>query len=182
MTLIIVALTAIVSIAAFNNRQIFYKLLLNPFQVYHRKEWYRLFSHGLIHADWTHLIINMIVLWSFGSSVEYYLDSNFLFLLLYVSAILISTSNTIRKYKDNANYDSVGASGGVSAIVFASIYFDPFRNIYFYFAIPIPGIVFAALYLGYSYYMSKKNSDNINHDSHFIGAVIGIIFPFILGY
>lgn len=182
MTIIVVAITVIVSIVAFNNREIFHKLLLNPYQVYHRKQWYRLFSHGLIHADWTHLIINMIVLWSFGSSVEYYFNSNFLFLVLYISAIVISTFSTIRKYKDNAQYDSVGASGGVSAIVFASIYFNPLRDIYFYFAIPIPGIVFAGLYLGYSYYMSKKSADNINHDAHFIGAVFGILFPLVLGF
>lgn len=190
MTLILIAITSIVSIMAFNRRDLMAKMQFNPYQTYHRKEWHRLISHGFLHADYTHLIINMIVLFSFGSSVErtfnqleaagHMSQPRVYFVALYLGAILVSSLTTLKKHKDNYWYNAVGASGAVSAVVFTHIFFAPWSKLYLYFLIGIPGIVFGPLYLAYSYYMSKKNADMINHDAHFIGAVFGFLFPLLI--
>jgi len=190
MTIFIIIITSLISIVAFGNRELFEKLQLNPYKVYHKKEWYRLISHGFLHADWVHLIINMIVLLSFGNAVENIFKQLaakgiiqspvLVFVLLYFISMIAATLTSVFKQKDNAWYNSVGASGAVSAVIFTSIFFQPLARLYLYAVIPIPGIVFGVLYLGYSHYMSKKGGDNINHDAHFIGAVVGFIFPLFL--
>jgi membrane associated rhomboid family serine protease len=192
MTFFILAITAAISILAFNNRELFNKLQFNPYQVYHRKQWYRLISHGFVHGGWLHLIINMLVFWSFGISVQRIFDVLALegiirfpvlnFGILYFGGIVIASLSSLRKHRDNSYYNSVGASGAVSAVVFVSIFFDPWHKIYFYGIIGIPGIILGIGYLIYSYIMSKKSSDHINHDAHFLGAVWGFIYPLILDY
>jgi membrane associated rhomboid family serine protease len=190
MTVFIVIFTSIISILAFSRPELMYKLQFNPFQVHHRKQYYRMLTHGLLHADWIHLIINMLVLLSFGTAVEHYFERlesmgslkfpGLMFILLYGGAVVISSFTTLRKYRDNSRYNSVGASGGVSAVIFTSIFFAPWQNLLLYAIIPVPGILFGVLYLAYSHYMSKKASDNINHDAHFIGAVYGLVFPLFI--
>lgn len=192
MTYIIIAFTVIVSIAAFRSSEFFSKFQFNAYQIYHRKEWYRLLTHGFLHANWTHLIVNMLVLFIFGPVVEKYF-SHFLapgaigahrliFLLFYLVAIALSSLLSLYKQRNNAWYNSVGASGAVSAIIFSYIFFNPWKMLYIYGLLPVPGIIMGAIYLIYSQYMSKRNIDNINHDAHFIGAVFGFIFPIILDY
>ncbi len=190
MTILLIVITSAISIISFNRRDIFDKLQLNPYAVYHKKEWYRIISHGFVHADWVHLFVNMFVLFSFGKAVESIFaqlaasgiikSPTLSFVLLYFASMIFATVTSIAKQKDNHWYNSVGASGAVSAVVFTSIFFQPLANLYFYAVIPIPGIVFGVLYLGYSHYMSKKGKDNINHDAHFIGAVFGFLFPLFL--
>jgi membrane associated rhomboid family serine protease len=188
MTIILLCVTCLVSILAFNNDQLFFKLQFNPYQVYHRKEYYRLVSHAFIHADWMHLIVNMIVLYSFGTNVEayfgYYIEKygSGWFMFMYLAAIVFASVTTLKKHKDNPLYNSVGASGAVSAVLFCSIFFDPWSKINLYFAIPIPAILFGMGYLIYSQYMSKRNMDNINHDAHFIGAIFGFLFPLLIKF
>ena len=186
-TLIIVLVTSVFSIVAFNNRELFYKYQLNPYQVVHKKQLHRIISHAFLHSNWVHLIVNMLVLYSFGSVVEQYFLHYFQFpvlsfLLLYIGGIIIATGTTIIKFKNQHWYNAVGASGAVSAIVFSSIFFDPWNKIYLYGIIGIPGILTGILYLVYSYYMSKKDNENINHDAHFLGAIYGLLFPVILDY
>ncbi|HYX09001.1 MAG TPA: rhomboid family intramembrane serine protease [Bacteroidales bacterium] len=190
MTIAIVIITSIISIIAFNNPDLFARLQFNPYQVYHRKEFYRLFTHAFLHADWIHLIVNMLVLFSFGMAVEGYFDQlaaggylahpKLSYLILYVSSVIISSLVTLFKHKDNAWYNSVGASGAVSAVLFTSIFFAPMHKVLFYAILPIPGIIFGVLYLIYSQYMSRRNRDNINHDAHFVGAVFGFIYPLFI--
>ncbi|PLX19386.1 MAG: rhomboid family intramembrane serine protease [Marinilabiliales bacterium] len=190
MTILLIIITSAISIIAFNRRDIFDKLQFNPYSVYHKKEWYRIITHGFLHADWVHLFVNMFVLYFFGGSVENYfkqLAANGIikspvlsFILLYFVSMIFATVTTLAKQKDNQWYNSVGASGAVSAILFTHIFFSPLQKLYLYFVIPIPGIVFGVLYLGYSHYMSRKGKDNINHDAHFIGAVFGFLFPLLL--
>ena len=189
MTIPIIILTVLVSALSFQNQTWFNKLKLNPYRFYYKKEWTRILSHGFIHADWVHLLVNMFVLYSFGRSVEYYFSelkvAGYLsipilhFLLLYFGGIVFSSIPSILKQKNNEWYNSVGASGGVSAIVFASIFFAPLHILYLYF-IPIPGIVFGILYLAYSHYMSKRNRDNINHEAHITGAIYGFLYPLVI--
>lgn len=189
-TLSIIAVTCIVSIIAFNNRSMFDKLLLSPYRVMHQKEYYRIITHGFLHADWIHLLVNMFVLWSFGLGLskwfnllqaeEIITSTTQHFLTIYLGGIIISSLSSIVKNKNNYYYSSVGASGAVSAVVFATIFFEPWQPLYLFAAIPIPGIIFGLAYLLYSHYMSKKGGDNINHDAHFYGAVFGFIYPVLI--
>ncbi|MDA3781494.1 MAG: rhomboid family intramembrane serine protease [Bacteroidales bacterium] len=190
MTIFIIIITSIISILAFYNKEIMRRSQLNPYQIYHKKQWYRVITHGFVHADWTHLFVNMFVLYSFGKAVENIfsqLSNNGIiqsttisYLILYFVGMILATIPSIIKQKDNHWYNSVGASGAVSAVIFTSIFFQPLAPLYFFAVLPIPGIVFGILYLAYTHYMSKKGGDNINHDAHFIGAIFGFIFPIIL--
>lgn len=183
-TFVLIIITCLVSIFCFSNRKWFDRLEFNAYQIVRRKQYYRLFSHGFVHANWTHLLINMIVFFSFGQAVEnYYLryaaGGIWTYLALYFLALPMSSLLTLRMHYNNPYYNAVGASGAVNAIVFAFVFLDPWSKLYLFFAIPIPGIVFGILYLWYSYVMSKKENDGIGHDAHFLGAVWGIFFTAI---
>lgn len=186
MTIYIIIATVIISLVCFNNHSLNAKLIFNPYLVKHHNEWYRMVSSGFQHADFLHLFINMFVLLSFGSAVEDYYalafgaHGNWVFLLLYISSIFAANVSTLYKYQNNSAYNALGASGAVSAVVFTSILFNPFNKIYLYGIIGLPGILLGIIYLGYSYYMSKKQNDNINHEAHFYGAVYGILFTLAL--
>ncbi len=181
--ILIIAICAI-SIAGFNQVELIYKYQFNAWQIKHRKEYVRLISHGFFHSGWMHLLINMFVLYSFGDAVIFYFsrslpgNSNLLFILFFLSAIVFSSLYSFGKEKDNYNYNAIGASGAVSAVVFASILYNPYGIIYLYF-IPVPGILLGIGYLVYSKIMAKRNVDNIGHDAHFWGAVYGLLFPIL---
>lgn len=186
-TISILVITSIVSIASFSNRDLYRRLLFNAYDIKHFRNGYRFLSYTLVHADWIHLLINMMVLFSFGRVVEAYYGVVFgtkgilYYILLYVGGTALSTTPAYGKYKDDYSYSAVGASGAVSAVVFASIIFDPLNKIYlFMIPIGIPAIIFGILYLVYSWYMAKKNVDNIGHDAHFWGAVFGFAFTLIM--
>lgn len=185
-TIMLIIIISLVSIMAFNQQGIMAQFQFNAFQVVHRKQYYRLLSHALVHANWEHLLVNMIVLFSFGTVVEHYFHLNFgsngtfYYLALFIGSVVFSSLSSLIKQRNNYYYNAVGASGAVSAILFAAIFFDPWAKIYFFGILPIPGIIFGVLYLYYSYYMSKKNVDNIGHDAHFLGATIGFITPVLI--
>lgn len=186
MTIILIAITVAVSFAAFNNPKLMDMLQFNASKIVHKKEYHRLITHAFVHANWEHLFVNMIVLFSFGQVIEEFLKYYFgdkhiiYFFLLYFGGILFSNVYALVKHRNNYFYNSVGASGAVSAVLFAAIFFNPWGQILFFFILPIPGIIFAALYLVYSYQMSVKQKDNVAHDAHFLGAVYGFIFPVLL--
>jgi membrane associated rhomboid family serine protease len=144
-------------------------------------EYYRLLSSGFIHADWMHLIFNMLALFLFGRYVESYfasMDKHFLFIILYLGGIIAASLPSFIKHRNDGYYRSLGASGGVAAVLFSFVYFAPWEIIYVWF-IPIPAIIAAVGYLVYSAYMSRKGRDAVNHDAHFWGAVYGFIFTLI---
>jgi membrane associated rhomboid family serine protease len=188
----ILILTVLISIFAFNRNDLAGKLRFNAYLIYHKKQWYRMLTHGLVHAGWMHLIINMLVFYSFGISVFQIFTSlheagisgspGVIFLMLYLGGLIFSSLLTLYKYRNIPTYNAVGASGAVSAIVFTSIFFDPWRKIYFYGVIGLPGILLGLAYLFYSWYMGKRDTDNINHDAHFTGALFGLLFPILLDY
>ncbi len=189
MTLLLIVITVVISVLSFNNDELFSRLQFNAYQIIHKKEFYRLISHGFIHAGWWHLFVNMFVLYFFGSSVESILNQLaaqgllkypiFVFLLFYFIAMIFATSISLFRHKDNPWYNSVGASGAVSAVLFFSIFFNPWQMIGVYF-IPVPGIIFAILYVVYSHYQSKRGGDSVAHDAHLLGAVFGFIFPLFI--
>lgn len=181
-----IGVTVLVSYMAFQNHDLAVKLQFNAAKVIHQKQYYRLFSHAFVHAGWSHLLVNMFVLYFFGQGIEQYLGYYFgnkataYFLLLYFGGILASNIWSLIKQKNNYYYNAVGASGAVSAMLFAYIFFNPWEKIYLFAILPIPGILFAVAYLAYSYQMSKKSTDNIAHDAHFLGALFGFVFPVLL--
>ena len=192
MTIILIIVTSLISLLAFSRPEIFSRLQFNAVQIWHGHEQYRMISHGFIHADYMHLLINMLVLYSFGVNVEYYFHllniqgiihvPQLYFLFLYLAGIVISSLLTLYKQKDNQSYNAVGASGAVSAVVFTNIFFAPLQKVYFFGLLPLPGIVFAILYLLYSQFMGRKGVDNINHDAHFAGALWGFLFPLLIDF
>jgi membrane associated rhomboid family serine protease len=185
-TVIIVAITVLISLYAFNNADVMRKFIFNPYVVKTRGEYHRFITSGFLHQDHMHLIFNMITMWFFGKELEiifaavFGAKGPFYFVLLYILAIIISDIPSYFKYAGTPGYNSLGASGGVSAILFAFILFDPLRKLYLYFALPIPGFIFAALYVVYSYYQGKRGRDNINHTAHLVGGIFGLIFCIIL--
>ena len=188
-TNLIVAITCLVSFLSFNNSVLRGQLIFHPLTIHRNKQWYRFISYGFIHGNGMHLAINMFVLWSFGNAVErtYYPlalgnISLFMYLSLYFGGVAVSSIPSYLQHKNNANYSAVGASGGVSAVVFAIIVFAPWQNLYLYGVLPIPQILAGAAYLYYSWYMDKKGSDNIGHMAHFSGAVWGFVFTCCLNF
>ncbi|MEX0595278.1 MAG: rhomboid family intramembrane serine protease [Candidatus Paceibacterota bacterium] len=185
MILSIILATAIVSYLAFSNPSLFHKLTFSPYRIKHNKEYIRWIGHGFIHADYMHLIVNMMTLYFFSSALEQIsmiIAGQFWFLyfvLFYLLAIVMSSLYSYHKNKDNYSYSAVGASGATSAMVFSYILFAPTSKIYLYFAIGIPSWLFGVLYLVYSYYMGKKQQDNIGHDAHLFGALFGVVFTII---
>lgn len=183
---IIIGLNVIISYYAWKNPNIFRRYCLNPYNLIRNKQYDRIITHAFLHGSWTHLIINMLVLWSFSLALLQYINHFFnvsevlIFLILYFGAIIASSIYSIMKNKDNINYNAVGASGATSAVVFACIFFNPWHKLYFFGVLPIPGIIFGVIYLIYSYRMAKKSSDNIGHDAHFWGAVFGLFFFIII--
>ena len=185
-TWIIIGITTALSVFAFKNETLMDKMQFNAARIIHQKQYYRLISHAFIHIGWTHLIVNMMVLFFFGRAVEHYFSYFFLnkaafyFICLYVGGILVSNIWGLIKNQNNYYYNAVGASGAVSAVLFTFIFLNPWEKLYLFAIIPIPGILFGIGYLIYSYWMSKRQSDNVAHDAHFLGAVFGFVFPVIL--
>ncbi len=185
-TWIIIGITTALSVLAFNNEEIMRKMQFNAAQIIHQRQYYRLISHAFIHIGWTHLIVNMMVLYFFGRAVEDYFSYFFFnkaviyFITLYFGGMLVSNIWGLIKHHNNYYYNAVGASGAVSAVLFTFIFLNPREKLYLFAIVPIPGILFGIGYLFYSYLMSKRQSDNVAHDAHFLGAIFGFLFPVIL--
>lgn len=190
MTLLIVIFTSVVSLVAFRWKHLLELFDLSAYRTVHNREYYRSVTHAFLHADYVHLFVNMLVLYSFGTGIEGIFDqlehqgvihsSALSFSLLYFSSIIVSSASTIIKHRDDPGYSAVGASGAVSAVVFTHIFFSPLQKIYFYAVLPVPGIIFGVLYLLYSTFMGRRKQDNINHDAHLWGALFGLIYPLLL--
>ncbi len=187
-TLIILIVTIFVSVSSFYRVELFDLLKFNAYQINQNREVWRFFSSGFVHTGWLHLGVNMYVFWMFGHEVEKYFRIfvgtelyRLIYLLFYITSLPMSTIYSFEKNKHNFWYNSVGASGAVSAVVFAYIIINPFHSLYLIFLpIPIPAIVFGLIYVIYSYYMSKKGDDNIGHDAHLFGSIYGFLFMVIL--
>ncbi len=189
-TLIIIVVTVLLSMRAFNDAEIKYKWVYYPYKLKRNNEWYRTFSHLFIHGDYMHLFFNMFVLFSFGRMME----SSFVaeygsvsghihFFVLYFLGGLAATLWPFVRNVDDPNYMSLGASGAVSAVLFASILWYPQGGIYLMFIpVEIPAWLFGFIYLGFEYYMSKRGGTGIAHDAHFGGAVFGIAYVLFINF
>jgi membrane associated rhomboid family serine protease len=177
MLLLILAVTVGASLFAMKRPQILEKLMLVPYNVNHFKEYYRIVSHGFIHADGTHLFFNMFVLWEFGTTVEAEMGGSFP--VLYFGALLTATIPALTKHKDNANYRSLGASGAVSAVLMAFIVAHPTHTLLLFFIIPMPAIFAGVLFFLYERHMQKNGGSGIAHDAHIYGALFGLLFSIV---
>lgn len=190
-TLIILIVTCVVSIAAFNNQKLIDNLIFYPPAISEQQQYYRFITCGFIHANVPHLVFNMYSFWIFGEYVEILFMTIFgpvgrwYYLLMYVTALIICLLPTYFKNTTNYHYRSLGASGAVSAVIFAFIFLNPLQGIGLIFLpreFMLPGFIFGFLYLVVSSYLDKKGGGNINHSAHIWGAVYGIIFLVITGY
>jgi membrane associated rhomboid family serine protease len=188
-TLSLILLTTLISIAGFSNQKIKEDLLFWPAEIVRRNQYYRFITGGFVHGDLVHLAFNMISLYSIGEFAEVRLFSNqfvfgqhgkLLYLLLYFTGILVSVLPDYFAHRNNYAYRALGASGAVSAVVFAFIVLQPSMKLYLMFIpIPLPAYVFGLIFLLVSVYLSRKGNDNIGHRAHFTGAVYGVLFTII---
>jgi membrane associated rhomboid family serine protease len=181
--ILILAATCIVSFIAFNNRRVLDDLILWPPAIARKHEYYRLVTYGLVHADGTHLLFNMLTLFFFGRAMAPFYDASlggmFGFALFYLGGLVVSILPTYLKNRNNANYHSLGASGAVSAVLFGYILLAPWSQI-IVLVIPLPAIIYAVLYTGYSIYMDRRGHGNINHSAHLWGAAYGVVFTLLV--
>lgn len=180
-TLIIVIITTLISINAFSNGRLMEDLIFYPPAITRRNQWYRFFSCGLIHADWAHLIFNMLSLYLFGENVEegfviiFGQKGKIFYLLLYILALFFSLLPTFARHKDSYHYRSLGASGAVSAVVFTGILLNPIGGVgLFFIPIFVAGFIYGFIYLALTAWLDKRAADNINHSAHLYGALFGI--------
>ena len=182
MTLLLVGATVLVSWMAFNNRKLIERLLLWPPAIERQHQYDRLLTHGFVHADWQHLLFNMITLFFFGRAIESFFASyigSLGFVLFYLSAILVAILPTWLRHRHDPRYRSLGASGAVSAVLFAYILVAPWSLIFVFF-LPVPAILYAVFYVGYSVWMDRQGTDNVNHSAHLWGAGYGLLFTLMM--
>lgn len=185
-TLIIVVATVLISFAAWNNGNIYYGMMMNPYEIFKQNQYWRLLTSGFIHSGYVHLGFNMFTFYFFGSVVEIIFHQvlgdggSLVFILFYLSAIIVSDLPTAIQNRKFPGYNSLGASGAVSAMVFASIIYLPLNKICLFAIFCLPGFILGTLYIIYSYTQSKSLSDNINHQAHLYGAIYGIIIAIVI--
>ncbi|MCJ8163757.1 rhomboid family intramembrane serine protease [Pontibacter sp. E15-1] len=186
-TLILIIITVGISFYAWQNESLMHKWIFQPYAVQRENSWYRFLTSGFLHSDMTHLFFNMFTFFFFGQAVEQTFKVIFgaeigilLYLLIYLGGIVVSDIPTFFKHRNDPPYRALGASGGVAAIVFSSIFFYPTNDICLYGLLCIPGFILGVLYLMYSYFSGKKMGDNINHDAHLYGAVYGFLLSLVL--
>jgi membrane associated rhomboid family serine protease len=176
--LLIILLTVGVSFVGLSNPRVIQALLLWPPAIRQKSEIYRLVTYGVVHADFPHLLFNMVTLYFFGGAIEaVYLRvfGQFGYVAFYVLALVISILPTYVQHRDDPQYRSLGASGAVSAVLFAFILFNPWTPIYIFFIpVGIPAIVFAVLYVAYESWSQRRGKDNVNHSAHLWGAAFGV--------
>jgi membrane associated rhomboid family serine protease len=180
-TTALLILTGLISWQAFNRPDMLHKLMFIPYEMKRKNDYFRFLTHGMIHADLGHLLFNLITLYFFGRGIEFYFQSFYgaqvgviIYLLFYFSAIVLSALPDYYRHQDDLGYRALGASGGVSAIVFGYIFMNPWDRVFMF----IPACIYGVLYLVYTVYMDRNSNDNIGHNAHFWGSVYGLVFVF----
>jgi membrane associated rhomboid family serine protease len=181
-TIVLVLVTAAISIYALTTPKLLDRLIFWPPAITRQHQYERFITHGFIHADAQHLLFNMITLYFFGRAIEGVystLIGPLGFVLFYLGGIAVAILPSFQQHKHDARYRSLGASGAVSAVLFAFILFRPWSTIYV-FVLPVPAIVYAVLYTAYTIYADRRRRDNINHSAHLWGAGYGIAVTLVL--
>ncbi len=184
-TLSLIAANVIFSLIGFYQPSFLNRTIMSPYLVKRKHQYYRMITSGFLHADFIHLFFNMFTLYFFGNAIEFYfsrygLGGTVSYVVMYFAALLVSDIPSYIKHQENPGYHSLGASGAVSAVVFASIVFGPWNKIWLYGAFGISFLVYAVLFIMYCINMGKKANDNINHDAHLWGSLFGLVFTLAL--
>ncbi|MEO7522488.1 MAG: rhomboid family intramembrane serine protease [Ferruginibacter sp.] len=184
-TIILIALNVIFSVIGFSNAGLVDKTIMWPYRIKRENQYYRFVTSGFLHGDWMHLIFNMFTLYFFGKNIEimfavFGLGGNISYLALYFVGMVVADIPSYFKQKDNYGYRALGASGAVSAVIFAAIVFSPWSSIYLYGAIKLSAALYAVLFIVYCVYMDKKGTDNVGHNVHLWGALFGLAFTLVL--
>jgi len=178
-TLTILVVTIIVSVIGLAAPKVIERSLLRPYQIARGSGYAGLLSSGFVHANVGHMVFNLITFYSFGFALERAIGPVRL-AALYFSALLISGIGTCYKHRDDPAYASLGASGAILGVLFASIVYFPRQSLYILpLPVPIPAPLFAVGYLAFSWYSSRSNRGQINHDAHIFGALTGLAFVLV---
>ena len=187
LTTILIGITALSSIVAFNRPALLDRWMFIPYLIKQRNQWDRFILSGFIHKDYMHLFFNMFTFYFFGGVVERFFNYQFglelgglIFLGFYLVAIVVADIPTYLKEQRNSYYQALGASGGTSATVFASIILVPLSDICLFGILCLPGFLLGGFFLIYSYVKGQQGQDNINHDAHLYGAIFGIVCILLL--
>jgi len=177
--LIILVVTLIVSVIGLGSPKLIERSLLRPYRVARGSGYAGLLTSGLVHASVGHLLFNLITFYSFGFKLERVIGS-IRFVGLYLAALLISGIGTVYKHRDEPAYASLGASGAILGVLFASIVYFPRQSLYILpLPVPIPAPLFAVGYLVFSWYSARANRGQVNHDAHIFGALTGLAFVLV---
>ncbi|HEX7342219.1 MAG TPA: rhomboid family intramembrane serine protease [Rhodanobacteraceae bacterium] len=177
-TLLLIAVTCVVSFLAFKRPPLMQKLVLWPPAVTRQHEYWRLLTSGFVHADLQHLLFNMLTLFFFGQLMERFFAfyaGEVGYVLFYLGGIVVAILPSYLAHRNDVRYASLGASGAVSAVLFGFVLLQPWALIWVFF-FPLPAIIYAIMFVGYSIYMDHRGTDNINHSAHLWGAAYGVLF------
>ena len=175
--LVIFAATLVASLAGlYAKPQIIERSLFRPYWFLRRRQYETVVTSGFVHADLPHLIFNMVTFWFFAFPLERQIGP-VRFALLYFLALVVSDLGTFFKHRNDPQYASLGASGAISAVLFAAIVYFPWMELFIIpIPLPIPAPLFAVGYVAYSWYSARQARGRINHDAHLGGALFGLLF------
>ncbi len=179
-TIILIIVNAIFTYMGFQDQHLFEKYKFSVGGI-NRGEYYRMISGAFLHADWNHFFFNMLTLYFFGGYVESYIGTTN-FLLVYFGGLLLGHYLAYHLHKNDDWYAAIGNSAAVNAVVFSAIALEPMMKLYLFFAIPIPGIIFAIGYLYYTSMGTQSQTSNIGHEAHFGGAIAGVALTILLDF
>jgi len=185
-TYAIIGFTCLLSFYAFNRPQVLSELMMTPYLIERKQQYFRFVSSGFIHGSVGHLLLNMFSFYFFGGNVEvafkiiFHSKGSLYFILLYLMGIVVADVPTYFKQRNNPSYHALGASGGVASVIFASILLTPLSNICLYGVLCFPGFILGTAYILFSYYKGRQANDGINHDAHLYGALFGLVFLAVL--
>jgi membrane associated rhomboid family serine protease len=180
------AITVAISLLAWQKPSYLDAMTMSPYRIDKKQEYWRFLTSGFIHADFAHLFFNLFSFYFFGTQLEYIFSvifpgiGGYVYVLFYLLAILVSDLPTYFKQRNNVYFNSLGASGAVSAVIFAGIMFFPTEKIYLFGVVGIPGFIYAGLFTWYSIAMDRKGRDYVNHSAHLYGGLFGVLFITLL--
>jgi len=173
---IFVATLAASLLGLFAAPKIIERSLFRPYYFLRRKQYDTIVTSGFVHADLPHLIFNMMTFWFFAFPLEKEIGP-VRFALLYFLGLVVSDAGTYFKHRNDPQYASLGASGAISAVLFAAIVYFPWMKLFIIpIPLPIPAPLFAVAYVAYSWWSARQARGRINHDAHLGGALFGLVF------